>query len=249
MPPPLPARGALPCRTPSFPSPAEPLSLREGRAGSGWPRRAPSQARGRASSCSTAPGRRCRKASPERATSPCRPTSPTSRAWRPHSPRHPPARPEIDILVNSAGTAIRRPAVEVSLADWEKVVAVNMTGTFLASRIAARGMIARGGRRHRQRVLDHGFLGRRALPEHLLPDDQGRHRQHDPGAGRRVGAARHPRQRRGADLCPHALHRAAARRSRTHAPHRGDDAAAAHRRAGGRRRRHPVPRLARAREW
>jgi NAD(P)-dependent dehydrogenase (short-subunit alcohol dehydrogenase family) len=53
--------------------------------------------------------------------------------------------PGIDILVNSAGTAIRRPAVDVSLADWEKVVAVNMTGTFLASRIAARGMIARGG--------------------------------------------------------------------------------------------------------
>ena len=53
--------------------------------------------------------------------------------------------PGIDILVNSAGTAIRRPAVDVSVADWEKVVAVNMTGTFLASRIAARGMIARGG--------------------------------------------------------------------------------------------------------
>lgn len=50
----------------------------------------------------------------------------------------------IDILVNSAGTAIRRPAVELSLADWETVVNVNMTGTFLASRIAARQMIAAG---------------------------------------------------------------------------------------------------------
>lgn len=50
----------------------------------------------------------------------------------------------IDILVNSAGTAIRRPAVELSVADWDTVVNVNMTGTFLAARIAARHMIAAG---------------------------------------------------------------------------------------------------------
>lgn len=50
----------------------------------------------------------------------------------------------LDILVNSAGTAIRRPAVELALADWQKVVDVNMTGTFLACRIAARAMIASG---------------------------------------------------------------------------------------------------------
>jgi NAD(P)-dependent dehydrogenase (short-subunit alcohol dehydrogenase family) len=49
-----------------------------------------------------------------------------------------------DILVNSAGLAIRRPATELSVADWDKVLAVNMTGTFLASRIAARRMIAAG---------------------------------------------------------------------------------------------------------
>jgi 2-deoxy-D-gluconate 3-dehydrogenase len=50
----------------------------------------------------------------------------------------------IDILVNSAGTAIRRPATEVSVEDWDKVMNVNMTGTFLFSRAVARGMIARG---------------------------------------------------------------------------------------------------------
>ena len=49
-----------------------------------------------------------------------------------------------DILVNSAGLAIRRPAVDLSVADWDKVLAVNMTGTFLACRIAARQMIAAG---------------------------------------------------------------------------------------------------------
>jgi NAD(P)-dependent dehydrogenase (short-subunit alcohol dehydrogenase family) len=51
-----------------------------------------------------------------------------------------------DILVNSAGLAIRRPATELSVADWDKVLAVNMTGTFLASRLAARRMIAAGRR-------------------------------------------------------------------------------------------------------
>jgi NAD(P)-dependent dehydrogenase (short-subunit alcohol dehydrogenase family) len=52
----------------------------------------------------------------------------------------------IDVLVNNAGTAIRRPSVELGLADWNKVVAVNMTGVFLCARTAARLMMAgRGG--------------------------------------------------------------------------------------------------------
>jgi NAD(P)-dependent dehydrogenase (short-subunit alcohol dehydrogenase family) len=51
----------------------------------------------------------------------------------------------IDILINNAGVAIRRPAVELALADWEKVISVNMTGVFLCARAAARHMIAGGG--------------------------------------------------------------------------------------------------------
>jgi NAD(P)-dependent dehydrogenase (short-subunit alcohol dehydrogenase family) len=51
----------------------------------------------------------------------------------------------VDILINNAGVAIRRPAVELPLADWQKVVDVNMTAVFLCSRSAARHMIA-GGR-------------------------------------------------------------------------------------------------------
>jgi NAD(P)-dependent dehydrogenase (short-subunit alcohol dehydrogenase family) len=53
----------------------------------------------------------------------------------------------IQILVNNAGTAIRRPSMDLSLADWNKVVAVNMTGVFLCARAAARHMATgRGGR-------------------------------------------------------------------------------------------------------
>jgi NAD(P)-dependent dehydrogenase (short-subunit alcohol dehydrogenase family) len=51
----------------------------------------------------------------------------------------------IDILVNSAGIGLRHAAVDHPLGDWEKVVAVNLTGVFLCSRIAARSMMERGG--------------------------------------------------------------------------------------------------------
>ncbi|RUT32827.1 SDR family oxidoreductase [Arsenicitalea aurantiaca] len=54
------------------------------------------------------------------------------------------ALPEIGVLVNSAGIALRHPAVEHSLGDWEKVVSVNMTGSFLCARAAARQMLAAG---------------------------------------------------------------------------------------------------------
>jgi NAD(P)-dependent dehydrogenase (short-subunit alcohol dehydrogenase family) len=50
----------------------------------------------------------------------------------------------LDILINNAGIAIRRAAVDLALADWDKVVAVNMTGAFLCARVAAQPMIAAG---------------------------------------------------------------------------------------------------------
>jgi len=54
----------------------------------------------------------------------------------------------LDILFNNAGIAIRQPTTELTLPDWNKVVAVNMTGVFLCAREAARHMLAagRGGR-------------------------------------------------------------------------------------------------------
>jgi NAD(P)-dependent dehydrogenase (short-subunit alcohol dehydrogenase family) len=50
----------------------------------------------------------------------------------------------IDVLVNNAGIVSRGPAVEVKHEDWDRVVAVNLTGMFLCARIAARYMIAAG---------------------------------------------------------------------------------------------------------
>jgi NAD(P)-dependent dehydrogenase (short-subunit alcohol dehydrogenase family) len=51
----------------------------------------------------------------------------------------------LDILVNSAGIAFAAPVPETSLADWRRVLAVNLDGVFLGTRQALRAMRARGG--------------------------------------------------------------------------------------------------------
>jgi NAD(P)-dependent dehydrogenase (short-subunit alcohol dehydrogenase family) len=51
----------------------------------------------------------------------------------------------IDILVNNAGRANRKPAAELSRAEWDAVVDLNLTAVFLCSRTAAPYMRRRGG--------------------------------------------------------------------------------------------------------
>ena len=51
----------------------------------------------------------------------------------------------VDILVNNAGIAVRKQSLDITLAEWEKVIATNVTGVFLCSRVAARGMKEKGG--------------------------------------------------------------------------------------------------------
>ncbi len=51
---------------------------------------------------------------------------------------------KLDILVNNAGTAVAGPPETIGLADWQRVVDVNLTGVFLCAREAARAMIAAG---------------------------------------------------------------------------------------------------------
>jgi NAD(P)-dependent dehydrogenase (short-subunit alcohol dehydrogenase family) len=51
----------------------------------------------------------------------------------------------IDILVANAGASIRRPALELTLAEWNQVLAINLTGSFLCARAAAARMPAGGG--------------------------------------------------------------------------------------------------------
>jgi NAD(P)-dependent dehydrogenase (short-subunit alcohol dehydrogenase family) len=51
----------------------------------------------------------------------------------------------IDILVNNAGILLFGTALDTSLQDWERVIAINLTGTFLLSKAVLPHMIARGG--------------------------------------------------------------------------------------------------------
>lgn len=51
---------------------------------------------------------------------------------------------KLDGLVNNAGLAIRKPSTDLSLADWNAVINVNLTGVFLCARSAARHMIRNG---------------------------------------------------------------------------------------------------------
>ena len=50
----------------------------------------------------------------------------------------------LDIAVNNAGIEIKKPFVDVTDEDWQRVVAVNLYGGFVVSQIAARRMIEQG---------------------------------------------------------------------------------------------------------
>ncbi len=51
----------------------------------------------------------------------------------------------LDIVVSNAGVGARRPAEDLPLADWQRVLDVNLTGGFLVARLAARAMLAGSG--------------------------------------------------------------------------------------------------------
>lgn len=47
----------------------------------------------------------------------------------------------IDVLVNNAGVTLRRPVLEVTPAEWDEVMAVNLKGTFFLSQQMGRHLI------------------------------------------------------------------------------------------------------------
>ena len=51
----------------------------------------------------------------------------------------------VDVLVANAGISIRQPFLEISEADWRRVLDVNLTGVFLCAQQAARRMVAGDG--------------------------------------------------------------------------------------------------------
>lgn len=51
----------------------------------------------------------------------------------------------IDILMNNAGVGGNTPFLETSLADWNRIVGINLTGAFLVAQAVAREMVKTGG--------------------------------------------------------------------------------------------------------
>jgi len=51
----------------------------------------------------------------------------------------------LDIFVNNAGIEKKFAFVDYPFDEWQKIIAVNLTGTFLCSQAAAKQMIAQGG--------------------------------------------------------------------------------------------------------
>ncbi|MGH7388055.1 MAG: SDR family NAD(P)-dependent oxidoreductase [Candidatus Rokuibacteriota bacterium] len=50
----------------------------------------------------------------------------------------------LDVLVNNAGVPLTRPALEVTEAEWDEVIGVNLRGAFFASQQMGRHLIERG---------------------------------------------------------------------------------------------------------
>jgi NAD(P)-dependent dehydrogenase (short-subunit alcohol dehydrogenase family) len=51
----------------------------------------------------------------------------------------------LDLLLNNAGINISGSVLDLDIASWEEVIAVNLTGIFRFSQVAARAMISSGG--------------------------------------------------------------------------------------------------------
>ncbi|HXZ32693.1 MAG TPA: SDR family oxidoreductase [Terriglobales bacterium] len=65
----------------------------------------------------------------------------------------------IDVLINNAGISIRHKFLEITPEEWERVIAVNLTGVFNMAQIAARHMWERGEGVILQTASTNGMMG------------------------------------------------------------------------------------------
>lgn len=68
----------------------------------------------------------------------------------------------LDVLVNNAGIPHRRPVMETTLEDWQRVIDVNLTAAFVLAREAARVMTAQG---HGRIIMVSSIMERLARPD------------------------------------------------------------------------------------
>src|SRR5437016_7526949 len=65
----------------------------------------------------------------------------------------------VDVLVNNAGISIRHNFLDITPEEWDKVIAVNLTGVFYMAQTAARHMSERGSGVILQTASTNGVMG------------------------------------------------------------------------------------------
>ncbi|MFY9562170.1 MAG: SDR family oxidoreductase [Terriglobales bacterium] len=65
----------------------------------------------------------------------------------------------VDVLVNNAGISIRHNFLHITPEEWDKIVAVNLTGVFYVAQTAARHMMERGSGVILQTASTNGLVG------------------------------------------------------------------------------------------
>ncbi len=65
----------------------------------------------------------------------------------------------VDVLINNAGISIRHNFLDITPEEWDKVIAVNLTGVFYVAQTAARHMYQRGAGVILQTASTNGTVG------------------------------------------------------------------------------------------
>ena len=65
----------------------------------------------------------------------------------------------VDVLINNAGISIRHNFLDITPEEWDKVIAVNLTGVFYVAQTAARHMWQRGSGVILQTASTNGVMG------------------------------------------------------------------------------------------
>ena len=65
----------------------------------------------------------------------------------------------LDVVINNAGISIRHPFLEITCDEWDRVVAVNLSGVFHVAQAAARHMWSRNGGVILQTASTNGIVG------------------------------------------------------------------------------------------
>jgi len=67
----------------------------------------------------------------------------------------------VDVLINNAGISIRHSFLEITPEEWDRMIAVNLTGVFYVAQAAARHMWERGSGVILQTASTNGIVGHR----------------------------------------------------------------------------------------